>query len=167
MENNILLDDWLTRYPEAISFRKKEYLLSIICTSILLLITIIGMFITIEAIVLFILALITFICVILEWLKIQNNHLIIKNNQIEITNRFKKTKIYEINLKEMTLEIRPSFNRKSGAIIMKFYDKNNKLICKYEDRLNRCLRFGKKITIWEEKIKSLGIKIIDVESIMN
>ena len=74
MENNILLDDWLTRNPEAISFRKKEYLLSIICTSILLLTTIIGMFITIGAIVLFILALITFICAILEWLKIQNNH---------------------------------------------------------------------------------------------
>lgn len=66
----------------------------------------------------------------------------------------------------MTLELRHSFNRRSGGIIMKFYDSKGNLICKYEDMLNRAAPWGFEKTSWERSIEGLGIKIIDAEGII-
>ena len=86
------------RIPDAIKYRKKNYILSLLCTLVLFVMSIIGCIFYWEVIVLLLISAIVFIAVIFEWLKIKNNHLIIKNNQIEITNRFNKIKIYKINI---------------------------------------------------------------------
>ena len=99
MEEKILFNDWETRIPGAIKYRKKNYILSLLCTSVLFVMSIIGCIFYWEVIVLLLISAIVFIAVIFEWLKIKNNHLIIKNNQIEITNRFNKIKIYKIKNK--------------------------------------------------------------------
>ena len=166
MEGKILFNDWETRIPGAIKYRKKNYILSLLCTSVLFVMSIIGCIFYWEVIVFLLISAIVFIDVILEWLKIKNNHLIIKNNQIEITNRFNKIKIYKINIDNVILKIRSSFNRRSGGIIMIFLNQDNRQICKYEDMLNGASPLGDKKTLWEEKILSLGIKVVDEQEIL-
>lgn len=154
------------RIPDAIKYRKKNYILSLLCTLVLFVMSIIGCIFYWEVIVLLLISAIVFIAVIFEWLKIKNNHLIIKNNQIEITNRFNKIKIYKINIDNVVLKIRSSFNRRSGGIIMIFLNQANHQICKYEDMLNGASPLGDKKTLWEEKILSLGIKVVDEQEIL-
>ena len=42
MEEKILFNDWETRIPGAIKYRKKNYILSLLCTSVLFVMSIIG-----------------------------------------------------------------------------------------------------------------------------
>ena len=44
---------------------------------------------------------------------------------------------------------------------MKFYNKNNTLLVKYEDMLNTPTMYGGKLLPWGEAIKSLEIQLID------
>ena len=166
MANSILFDDWQTRYAGAYKYRRRAYILSLICTGILLLVSLIGLFFEWAFIVLLAFSLVVLMSSWLEWLKIKNNHLIIKPNQIEITNRFSKTTIYEISIDNLVLELRHSFNLRSGGIILKFYDSKNNFICKYEDMLNGAVPFGVPKSNWERSVESLGIKIIDNEWII-
>lgn len=157
--DKILFDDWKVREYNAYNNRKKDYFLPFISMIFLLVFSIVCcMFFERALIMLFLLFLVCFICICLEWLKIKNNHLIIRNNQIEITNLFNKTHVYEVNIKELVLKIKRSFNRRSGGIILKFYDLNKNLICKYEDMLNYAMPYGEK-TEWQKAIKNLGFKI--------
>ena len=165
--NDILFDDWETRYDAALEYRKKNYIFSLSLGCITCLFLLVGSFFKLSLIMPFFIFLLALISIILEWLKIKNNHLVIKNNQIEITNRFNKTRIYEINAKELVIMLRHSiFNRRSGGIVMKFYDSKKNLICKYEDMLNGITPFGVEKTNWVKSIEALGVKIIDTERIL-
>lgn len=165
--NDILFDDWETRYDEALRSRKKAYIFFLSYACITCLFSLVGSFFKWPLIMPFFIFLLVLISIILEWLKIKNNHLVIKNNQIEITNRFNKTRIYEINAKELVIMLRHSiFNRRSGGIVIKFYDSKKNFICKYEDMLNGAIPFGVKKTNWEKSIEALGVKIIDTERIL-
>ena len=166
LNNNVLFDDWQTRCDGALKRRRGEYTICLICISILFLVSCVGAFFELAVIVFFVISLITLTVLLLEWQKVNNNHLVIKCNQIEITNRFHKTTVYKIHIHELTLELRHSFNRRSGGIIMKFYDSKGNLICKYEDMLNRAAPWGFEKTSWERSIEGLGIKIIDAEGII-
>ena len=165
-KGGILFDDWETRYDSAFQHRKKAYFFSLICASFLLFISIVGVFIEWPIIVMLVISLATLTSITLEWLKVKNNHLVIRNNAIEVTNRFNKTVIYDINIGEIFLKLRPSFNRRSGGIVMKFYDSKGNLICKYEDMLNGASPFGVERTNWEIRIAALGIRIDDPEGII-
>lgn len=160
MEDKILFNDWETRIPGAIKYRKNNYILSLLCTSVLFVMSIIGCIFYWEVIVLLLITAIVFIAVIFEWLKIKNNHLIIKNNQIEITNRFNKTKIYKISIDNVILEIRSSFNRRSGGIVMIFLNQDNHQICKYEDMLNGASQLGAKKIYGKKKFYHLELKLL-------
>jgi hypothetical protein len=167
MENSrILYDDWTTRYDGAVAYRKKAHCLSLMCTGFLLVVSMIGVFIDLGMIVMLVISLIMLTFVTLEWLKIKNNHLIIRENQIEITNKYNKTTVYQINMNDIFLEINHSFNRRSGGIIMKFYDSKANFICKYEDMLNGASPFGVKQTRWEKSVAALDIRIDDPEGII-
>ena len=164
-DSNILFDDWKTRNDKAFDFRRKNYVTSFITCLILVIISFIGIFIELGLIVFFVLSLIALIAVVLEWLKIRNSHLLIKKDSIVILNRFNRSSVYDISLSDLKIELRYSFNRRSGGIVMKFYN-NNKFICKYEDMINGASSFGEKETKWERKIKSLGFEIIDLSGVM-
>ena len=158
---NILFDDWTTRCDGALKFRKRQYVVGMICTSLLMLVSLIGIFFELGMLVLLFISLIVFANVYLEWLKIKNSHLIIKSNQIMVTNKFNKTTVYNIDLNNLVVKLSHSFNLRSGGIVMKFYDMNNNFICKYEDMLNFAAPLGEKNTNWAEAILNLKIKIID------
>ncbi len=164
--SNILFDDWETRQEFSFKRRKKKYIICSFFVGFSLVVSILVMFFELAAIVAVVISLIVFIIVYLEWLKIKNNHLIIKKNQIEITNRYNKTVIYELDINELVLELRHSLNYRSGGIIMKFYDSQNNLIFKYEDMLNKASPFVCEKTNWEKSLESLGAKIIDNEEII-
>ena len=132
-----------------------------ICSIFLFLVSLIGVIFEVEILVFMFISLIVFACVNLEWLKIKNSHLIIKSNQIIVTNRFKKTTAFNIDLNNLVIQLSHSFNLRSGGIVMKFYDMNNNLICKYEDMLNFAAPLGEKNTYWEQAILALNVKIID------
>ena len=132
-----------------------------ICSIFLFLVSLIGVIFEVEILVFMFISLIVFACVNLEWLKIKNSHLIIKSNQIIVTNRFKKTTAFNIDLNNLVIKLSHSFNLRSGGIVMKFYDMNNNLICKYEDMLNFAAPLGEKNTCWEQAILALNVKIID------
>lgn len=162
MDNNfILFDDWTTRYDGTLKFRKRQYVVGIVCTSFLLLVSLIGIFFEVGMLFFLFISSIAFASVNLEWLKIKNSHLIIKSNQIMVTNKFNKTTVYNIDLNNLVVKLSHSFNLRSGGIVMKFYDMNNNFICKYEDMLNFAAPLGEKNTNWEEAILNLKIKIID------
>ena len=81
-------------------------------------------------------------------------------DSIYVTNRFNNTNEYKVNYKDCILEIKKSAKR-GGGIWMKFYDKNNTLLVKYEDMLNTPTMYGGKLLPWGEAIKSLEIQLID------
>ena len=164
--NDIKFDDWKTRDNLSFQRRKKGYIIVSLVLILSLVLSIVETFFELAAIVAVVIILIAFVTVYIEWLKVKNNHLIIKSNQIEITNRFKKTVIYPINLNELFLELSHSLNYRSGGIVMKFYDSQNKLIVKYEDMLNKTSPFGYEKTDWERAMESLGIKIIDNQELI-
>ena len=166
LNNNVLFDDWQTRCDGMLKHRRVEYTVCLIFISILFSCSCVGAFFELALIAAIVLSFGALAVVLLEWQKIKNNHLVIKSNQIEITNRFNKTTLYKIHIHELTLELRHSFNRRSGGIIMKFYDSKGNLICKYEDMLNRAAPWGFEKTSWERSIEGLGIKIIDAEGII-
>ena len=94
MDNNfILFDDWTTRYDGTLKFRKRQYVVGIVCTSFLLLVSLIGIFFEVGMLFFLFISSIAFASVNLEWLKIKNSHLIIKSNQIMVTNKFNKTTV--------------------------------------------------------------------------
>lgn len=163
--NNILFDDWQMRRDGVLKNRRGAYTFCLICISILFLGSCVGVFFELAVIAPLVISFIVLTVLLLEWQKVKNNHLVIKSNQLEITNRFNKTTIYKIHIHELTLALRHSFNRRSGGIIMKFYDSKGNLICKYEDMLNRATPWGFEKTNWERGIEGLGIKIIDAEGI--
>ena len=165
LNNNILFDDWKTRCDGVLKHRREEYTVCLILISILFSCSFVGAFFELVLIVPMVLSFGALAVVFLEGQKVKNNHLVIKSNQIEITNRFNKTTLYKIYIHELTLELRHSFNRTSGGIIMKFYDSKGNLICKYEDMLNRAAPWGFEKTSWERSTEGLGIKIIDAEGI--
>ncbi len=167
MEDNIILfDDWKTRHSDVLKNRKKEYMITLIALIFVVLISIIGLFFHWGLIIFLIINLIGMVSIYIEWLKVKNNHLIIENNRIMITNKFNKTYSYDINFDDIILKIKLSFNIRSGGIILEFHDKLGKLICKYKDMLNYASSLGDKKTLWEEKILSLGIKVVDEQEII-
>lgn len=166
MEDNIILfDDWKTRRSDTLKNRKNRYLISLITLIILLFISIFGLFFHWGLIIILIIILIGMVSIYIEWLQVKNNHLIIKNNRIMITNRFNKTYSYDINFDDIILKIKLPFIN-SGGIILNFYNKSGKLICKYHDMVNYASSLGDKKTLWEEKILSLGIKVVDEQEII-
>ena len=166
LNNSILFDDWQMRRDGVLKYRKRAYTISLFCISILFLVLSVGVFFELALMIPLVHALIAITVVFLEWQKVKNNHLIIKSNQIAITNRFNKTTIYKIHIHELTLELRHSFNRRSGGIILKFYDSKGNLICKYEDMLNTAAPWGLEKTKWEKSLEGLGIVIIDTSGII-
>ena len=96
MPDDILFDDWKLRRENAFKNRKREYIVVSILLGILLFLSIAALFFEFYLLIWLPIVLISILSGWLEWLKIKNNHLIIKNNQIEITNRFNKTKIYNV-----------------------------------------------------------------------
>lgn len=166
LNNSILFDDWQIRHDGVLKYRRRAYTFSLFCISILFLVLFVGVFFELFLMIPLVLAFIVITVVFLEWQKVKNNHLIIKSNQIVITNRFNKTTIYKIHIHESTLELSHSFNRRSGGIIMKFYDSKGNLICKYEDMLNTAAPWGFEKTNWEKGLEGLGIEIIDTSGII-
>ncbi len=162
---NILFDDWQTRCDGVLKQRRRAYTFSLISVSILFLASLVGVFFELAIIAPLVISLIALIVVLLEWLKLKDNHLVMKSNQIEITNRFNKTTIYKIHIHELTLDLRHSFNHRSGGIIMEFHDSKGNQICKYEDMLNRTAPWGFEKTSWERSLQGLGIKITDAGGI--
>ena len=71
-----------------------------------------------------------------------------------------------MQIDELVIELRPHFNRRSGGILVLFYDKNHRMICKYEDMLNRAAPYGFEKTIWEKSLEQLGVEIIDITEII-
>ena len=161
MEDNILFDDWKVRREGVFDRRKEEYTISFICVGVLWLFSVVGMIFHWSLAILLVLPSITHLFVWLEWLKIKNNHLVIRSDQIEVTNRFNKTAIYKVQINELTIELRPSFNVRSGGIILLFRDKDMRTIIKYEDMLNHAAMYGFEKTDWEKGLEKLGVKIID------
>ena len=164
--NRILFDDWAVRPDNAFNRRKKDYcwVLAAVCT--MLVFSIVALFFVWPVIIVFVLSLISLISIILEWCKIKNHHLIIKENQIEVTNRFNKTTVYKINIKNMSLDLHTALVRRGGGIKMIFFDSDSNLVCKYEDMLNRASLLGESKTDWEISIMALGIKIFDPQEII-
>ena len=166
MENNILFDDWEVRREGNFNRRKKDYNIASVCIGALCLFSVIGMTFHWFCAISLVLSSITYLFIWLEWLKIKNNHLVIGSNQIEITNRFNKTAIYKIQIDELTIELRHSFNARSGGIILLFCDKDMRTIIKYEDMLNHAAPYGFEKTNWEKGLEKLGVKIIDQTEII-
>ena len=166
MEKHILFDDWNVRAEGVLKRRKIQYIFASVPIGILFVLSVIGMFFHLACIVPLVLSVIGYMSILLEWLKIKNNHLIIIKTQIEITNRFHKTKIYPLEIQELTIELRHSFNYRSGGIVMLFYDKNHQVICKYEDMFNHASPYGVQKTNWENALANLGVKIMDPTEII-
>ena len=166
MGNNILFDDWNVRCNGIFNRRKKEYHICSVSIGSLFLISIIGMMFHWASIVFLALSLIAYLVIWLEWLKVKNNHLVIRQDQIEVTNRFNKTTIHKIQINELVVELRHSFNQRSGGIIVSFYDKDKHMILKYEDMLNRAAPYGFEKTNWEKGLENLGVEIIDPTEII-
>ena len=167
MEDNIILfDDWNIRRSNALKNRKKEYMISLIVIIILFFISFFGVFMHWMLVISLLISLIGLVSIYIEWLKVKNNHLIIEKNSIKITNRFNKTYSYDINFDDIILKITLPFNIRSGGIMLNFHNKSGKLICNYEDMLNYASSLGDEKTLWEEKILSLGIKIVDDQEII-
>lgn len=161
MENRILFDDWKVRREGIFNCRKKEYGVCFVCIGGLCLLSVIGMIFHWSCVVFLVLSSVVYLFVWLEWLKIKNNHLVIKSNQIEVANRFNKTTIYKCQGDELAIELRHSFNRRSGGILMLFYDKDKRIVFKYEDMLNQAAPYGLEKTNWEKGLENSGIKIMD------
>ena len=166
MENNILFDDWEVRREGNFNRRKKAYNIASVCIGVLCLFSVIGMTFHWFCAISLVLSSIIYLFIWLEWLKIKNNHLVIRSNQIEVTNRFNKTAIYKIQIDELTIELRHSFNARSGGIILLFCDKDMRTIIKYEDMLNHAALYGFEKTNWEKGLEKLGVKIIDQTEII-
>jgi len=160
MKEQIVFDDWLYRSENAIKRRKKEYFICLIPVCILNLMCLIGLFFSLCVLVVFVLAIWVDIVLLLEYLKIKNQHLVITEQAIYVTDRFHITKKYLLDYKDCSLELRQSVKR-GGGIWLKFYNKNGKLLLKYEDMLNRPARYDGKILPLGEAIKSLQIPLID------
>ena len=160
MKGEIVFDDWMYRHPNSLKQRMKDYFLCAIPLCMLTLVSIIGMFFSLYVGCFLLLAICSNVVVLLEYLKVKNNHLIITKEAIYVTNRFKVTNEYLLDYRECSLEIRKSFKR-GGGIWLKFYDKNGKLLLKYEDMLNSPTMYGGKLLPWGESIKSLQIPIVD------
>ena len=167
MDNsNVLFDDWAVRNKQVYISRRKTYQIVI---SIFLVFWLFFLVLTIwEWAAVFALPVWTLVITTIfgEWLKVKNNHLVIKTDKIEITNRAKKTTIYHTDISELSLVLAHSFDRRSGGIIMKFYNTNGKLVCKYEDMINTGAPWGQEQTNWEKGLRGLNIKITDVEGII-
>jgi hypothetical protein len=96
---------------------------------------------------------------ILCFMQVKNGRLVIKNNLIEITDGFKRTEYYDVDITKVTIDICYYINRRSRIYILKFYDENGELICKYRDLLNGISPGKGRNVYWQEKINSLGAKI--------
>ena len=166
MKEQIVFDDWLYRSPNVAKNRRKDYLLCCILIWILELMSIVGLFFSVYACFALLLAIGTNIVLLFEYWKVKNNHLIITKEAIYITNKFKKTRKYLLDYKVCSLEIQRSVKR-GGGIWLKFYDKNGKLLLKYEDMLNNPTMYGGKLLPWGEAIKSLQIPVIDKNDLYN
>lgn len=164
--NNILFDDWEVRPEKAFEHSKNGCRLCIVVCSFGLTLSIIITFFELGAIAAVPLFLISVASVYFQWLKVKNNHLIIKNNQIEVTDRYNKTVVYEVDINNLVLELRYRHHYRLTTLMMNFYDSENNLIFKYEDMFNHASGFGLEKTNWEKAIQSLGIKIIDNEEVI-
>ena len=163
--DNIKFDDWITRYPKALEKRRKDYIICEIPLISMCLFSTIFMFFEFAFVVVLILFIIVTVVVYLEWLKVKNNHLVIRTNQIEITNRFSKKVIYNIDYNNLKIKLERSCKR-GGGILLSFYDSNFNYITRYEDMLNYPTPYGEKRNCWEETIKTLGLEIIDNSEII-
>ena len=160
MNNQVVFDDWIYRPKNILTSIKKDYFLCFIPIWMFTLISFVSVLFEIYLIFIFALAIFANIVLVFQYLKIKNNHLVITDNSIYVTNRFNKTKKYDINYKECVLEIKKSIKR-SGGIWMKLYDKNKKLLLKYEDMINTPTMYGGKLLPFGVAIKLLEIPIID------
>lgn len=157
--NNILFDSNETAFKGAFDYRKKEFILGVSGSGLLLLISFIKVFSSPGFVFLFIIATLLLVDAILCFMKVKNGSLIIRNNLIEITDGFNKTKYYEVDISKLTIDISYYSNRKSRIYILKFYDENGELVCKYRDLLNGISPGKGRNIYWQEKINSLGAKI--------
>ena len=160
MKETIVFDDWQYRTKGIIENIKKDYRLCFALLLVFLIASIIGLFFSIYIVFMLFLAIYANVALLFQYLKIKNNHLVITTDSIYVTNRFNNTKKYKVNYKDCILEIKKSVKR-GGGIWMKFYDKNNTLLVKYEDMLNTPTMYGGKLLPWGEAIKSLEIQLID------
>ena len=161
-----IFDDWDFRPTSLMKNRKKDYIICLIPIIILFIASVIATIFEWYLCIFIILSLLALISIWLEWLKLKNNHLQITKDTIYITNRFNKIKEYVVDYKECKLELKESVKR-GGGIWLRFLDKNNKLICKYEDMINSPTMYGGKLLPWGQALKSLGITIIDKNEIFN
>ncbi len=159
-KHKVIFDDWDVREKGIYQSRKKQYSICFTGIIILNIILIIAAFFEWYFCFMLVISLIGMLWMVLEWLKVKNNHLVITQDAIYITNRFKKEFGYKIYYKKCKLEIKSSVKR-GGGLFLKFYDSNDKLICKYEDMLNYVSGYKEKSTKWEKAVKSLNIPIID------
>ena len=164
-DNDILFDDWAVRREGVLKGRKISYIVCFVCVGILFLGSAVAVFFVFPCIVFFIIAVITLITLYNEWRKIKNSHLIIKSNQIEITDKTNKTYVFKVRAEQLIIELRHAC-RRGGGIIMRFYDVKGRMICEYEDMLNRAAPFQLPKTEWEKGIEELGVRIIDETEIL-
>ena len=166
MKQQVIFDDWSYRHENSLKNRKKDYIICAIPLSMLMLISLVGIFFSLYSLIAFMLSIGVNLAIIFEYLKVKNNHLIITEKIISVTNRFNVTKNFEVDYKDCSLEVKPSIKR-SGGLWLKFFDKNGKLLLKYEDMLNTPTMYGGKLLPWGEAIKSLQIPIIDKSNLFD
>jgi hypothetical protein len=157
---NLVFDDWLLRNEQAYNSRCRAYKFISVFSLIVLLITLVLTFLYWDPVVFLLLFLLNLAVVSLEWLKIKNHHLRIYENTICITDRFGREKSYTVDYKSCTLALKKSASR-SGGIWLLFYDKEQKLICKYEDMINHASYYGAVPTDWEQAVMDLQIPVAD------
>ena len=158
--DKLIFDDWLLRSEKVYNSRCKEYKFVFVFVLIALTLSLVLTIIYWHPVVFLLLFLLSLIAGVFEWLKIKNNHLRIYEGVICITDRFGREKSYTVDYKSCTLVLKKSANR-SGGIWLLFYDKEQKLICKYEDMINHASYYGAVPTDWEQAVMDLQIKIVD------
>jgi len=166
MKQQVIFDDWSYRHENSLKNRKRDYIICAIPLSMLAVISLVGIFLSVYSLIAFMLAIGINLAILFEYLKIKHNHLIITPQNISVTNRFNVTRMYEVDYKACTLEIKPSLKR-GGGLWLIFFDKNGKLLLKYEDMLNTPTMYGGKMLPWGEAIRSLQIPIIDKSNLFD
>ena len=156
---DILFDSMETAFKGALDYRKKELILGVIGSGLLLLISFIKVFKRPGYVFLFIIGTALLFNAIVCWLYAKKGRLIIRESLIEITDGFERTKYYEADITKLTIEVHTNINKYNRVVYLKILDSEGNIVCKYHDFLNGvCPGRGRNV-YWQEKINSLGAKI--------